>query len=154
MFICIACLFLGPAFHLASGIANWQALSELKANPQRIESFQLNPLGQWLQVIGFGISIFYPLAFILFLRAVAVCLRVDWHVLLVNFFLVVAAILVAATGYALYLYRPGSKLIPVEQALALGVGWIVVLLSYVGLIALTRICIAKVMGQVKSPLEM
>ena len=74
MFTCIVCVFLGPMFHIASGIASWQAVNDLRANPHRFESFQLNPIGQWLQLIGFGISMLYPLCFVLFLRAVAMCL--------------------------------------------------------------------------------
>jgi hypothetical protein len=152
MFLCIACVFLGPVFHIASGIASWQAVSELKSHPHRIENFQLNPMGQWLQLIGFGISMLYPLFFILFLRAVAVCLRVGWHAVLVNVFLALAAVLVAGTAFALFNFRPGGKPLPSAPIALLGLGWCVVGVSYVGLIALTRIMIHAVMGQVKSPL--
>jgi hypothetical protein len=152
MFMCIACVFLVPAFQVGAGIANWQAVADLKANPHRIDNFQLNPMGQWLQVMSFGISMLYPMCFMLFLRSVAVCLRVEWQVMLINTFLVLAGILTAVTGFALYVYRPGAKLIPAEQALLLGGGWLVVMVLYVGLIALTRVTISKVMGGVKSPL--
>jgi hypothetical protein len=154
MFICIACIFLAPAFELASGISNWQAVSELKKNPHRLQDFQLNPLGQWLQLIGFSISMLYPLCFILFLRAVAVCLQADVHVILVNVFLVLAAALVAATGYVLYQHPPGGKPVPPEQALLLGAAWGVLLLLYASLIAVIRVCIHTVLSTVKSPLDM
>jgi hypothetical protein len=153
MFTCIVCVFLGPMFHIASGIASWQAVNDLRANPHRFESFQLNPIGQWLQLIGFGISMLYPLCFVLFLRAVAICLGVEWHVMLINVFVVIGGAMVVGTGYMLYQYRPGTRSIPPEQAVILALGWGVVLLLYVGLIALTRIAIQRVMGQVKSPLE-
>ena len=68
MFLCIACLFLGPTFHVASGIASWQALTELKNHPGKVQDFHMNPLGHWLQLIGFAISLLYPLSFTLFLR--------------------------------------------------------------------------------------
>jgi hypothetical protein len=151
MFLCIACVFLGPIFHFASGLANWQALSDLKANPHRYDSFQLNPMGQWLQLIGFVISMLYPLFFLLFLRAVAACLQVEWQVMLINTFLVIAAMVTAATCYALYEMRPGTRVMP-HYSLILGLAWFAVLVIYVGLIALTRITIYKVMSQVKSPL--
>jgi hypothetical protein len=154
MFICIACLFLGPAFHIATGIANYQALAELKNHPRRIETFQLNPMGQWLQLIGFAISMVYPLFFILFLRAVAVCMRADAHVMLVNVFVVIACSLVAATGYELFEHRPGTKPLPPQHTMALGLAWGVMLVLYAGLIGVIRICIQKVIGNVKSPLEM
>jgi hypothetical protein len=152
MFLCIACVFLGPLFHFASGISSWQAVSELRNNPRAIESFQLNPMGQWLQLIGFVISMFYPLFFLLFLRAVACCLRVDWQVMVVNVFLVIASGVTAATCYTLYLYRPGTKPIPSSHVLLLALGWGAVVLLYVCLIALTRVTIHRVMSQVKSPL--
>jgi hypothetical protein len=153
MFVCIACLFLGPAFEFASGAASWQSVSELRKNPSKMTEFQLNPLGQWLQLIGFGISMLYPLAFCLFLRAVAVCLRASSHVMLVNVFLVIGGGVVAATGLALVEYRPGAKPMPQEHALMLGLAWGVMLLLYVALIAVMRVCIHTVLGQVKSPLD-
>jgi hypothetical protein len=154
MFLCIACVFLGPAFHFASGVSNWQQISELKNHPQRVENFQLNPLGQWLQLIGLCISMLYPLFFTLFLRAIGVCLRVEWHVIIINIFLVVAGLMVGATAYAMVFYRPGAKPIPALHATALGLGWVGILVIYVALIAVTRVVIYKVRSQVKSPLEM
>ena len=75
MFLCIACLFLGPAFEAASGIASWQAIAELKKNPGNLQEFRLNPLVQRLHLVAFALSTLYPLCFTLFLRAIAVCLR-------------------------------------------------------------------------------
>jgi hypothetical protein len=109
-------------------------------------------MGQWLQLIGFVISMLYPLFFLLFLRAVAVCLQVEWQVMLINSFLVIAGIVFAGTCYALYLYRPGTRAIPTQHSVVLALAWGAVLILYVGLIALTRVMIHKVMGQVKSPL--
>jgi hypothetical protein len=154
MFACIACLFFGPAFHFASGIANWQALQELKKNPGAVREFQLNPMGQWLQLIGFAISMLYPLCFVLFLRAVALCLRADLHAKLVTTFLVVATSAVAATGWVLYKHPPGGRPIPPEHALMILVGWGAILLLYAGLIMVMRGCIATVMSNLKSPLDM
>jgi hypothetical protein len=154
MFLCIACLFFSPAFHLASGIANWEALRELRHNPRRIETFQLNPMGQWLQLIGFGIGMLYPLFFTLFLRATAVSLKADAHVLLINIFVTMSASLVAATGYVLFEHRPGTTPVPEQQAMMIGLGWGVALLMYVSLIAMTRVCIYTTMSKVKSPLDM
>jgi hypothetical protein len=153
MFICIACLSFGPAFEIASGASNWQAYQELKHNPTAFKDLQLNPLGQWLRLIGFAISMLYPLFFLLFMRSVAVCLRSDAHVILVNFFVVVAAAMVAVTGYVLYQYQPGGKPFPPQIALILGGAWLIVLLLYVALIFVMRGLIITVMGGVKSPLE-
>src|SRR5262245_57314168 len=86
MFICIVCIFLSPGFEFASGVASYQSISELKKNPAKFQDIQMNPLGQWLRLIGFGISMLYPLSFVLFLRQVAVCLRVEWHPMLVTLF--------------------------------------------------------------------
>jgi hypothetical protein len=154
MFLCIACVFLGPAFHFASGVSNWQQISELRNHPQRIETFQLNPLGQWLQLIGMCISMLYPMFFLLFLRAIGICLRIDWHVTMINIFLVVAALMVGATAYALAVYHPGRKPIPAAHAGALVVGWFGILVLYVTVIAVTRVVIYKVRSQIKSPLEL
>jgi hypothetical protein len=155
MFLCIACLFLGPAFQMASGIASWQTFQELKANPARLRDVQLNPLGQWLQLIGFGLSMFYPLFFTLFLRAVAICLRISKLAAFIDIFLVFAAILVAATGFAMYrLPRGGAPMIPLGVAVALGAAWLILLIIYIGLIAFTRVGIHVVMSTVKSPLQM
>ncbi|HYV35749.1 MAG TPA: hypothetical protein VE988_08600 [Gemmataceae bacterium] len=153
MFLAIACLFLGPAFETASGIASWQAVQELKKNPGKFQDFHLNPLGQWLHLIGFCISMLYPLCFTLFLRAIAVCLRANIPVMVVNIFLVLATCLVAATGYTLYKHPAGGPTIPLQQAVLVGAGWGVVLLLYVGVICMIRVIIYGVMAQVRSPLE-
>jgi hypothetical protein len=153
MFMAIACLFFGPAFEIASGIANWQAIQELKKNPAAVRDFRLNPLGQWLHLIGFGITMLYPLCFTLFLRAVAVCLRAETHVMLVNTFTVLAMSLVAATGYMLYQFPPGGKPPPAQMALLLFGGWFVMLILYIALIAVMRGCVVYVTGNLKSPLE-
>jgi hypothetical protein len=152
MFICIACLSFGPAFEIASGASNYQAMQELKSNPAAIRDLQLNPLGQWLRLIGFAISMLYPLLFLLFLRAVAICLRSNPHVLLVNFFVLIAAMMVVATGYVLYLHPPGGKPIPSQLALTVAGAWGIVLLMYVALLFVMRGLIVTVMGSVKSPL--
>jgi hypothetical protein len=154
MFICIACLFFAPAFEFASGVANFQAIQEVRKNPHAVRDFQLNPMGQWLHLIGFVISMAYPVCFVLFLRAVAVCLRSDAHIMMVNAFLVVAAAIIASTCYVLYLHPPGGKPIPYEHLVMLGAAWLLVLVLYVGLILVIRGCIYTVMGNVKSPLEM
>lgn len=153
MFCCIACLFLGPAFELATGIANWQALSDLKQNPQHLQHFQLNPLGRWLHVIAFGIGMLYPLCFLLFLRASAVCLRADTLVMLINSFGVFAVALVAATGFAIFQHPPGGRPMPPGQAMLLGMGWLAMVVMYIGLIVMTRVSISAVMNSVKSPLD-
>src|SRR5262249_40209985 len=145
---------LGPAFEVASGIASHQAVQEVRKNPQKLHDFQLNPLSQWLHLIGFGISMLYPLCFTLFLRACAVCLRARTHVIIVNLFLVFAVLVAAATGYFFYLHPPGGPAMPVVPALALGGAWGVVVLGYASLIAIMRVCIGNVMSGVKSPLDM
>jgi hypothetical protein len=152
MFLTIACLFLGPAFNVAAGISSRQALQDLKKNPAAVKDIQINPLGQWLHLIGFGISMLYPMCFLLFLRATAVCLRVEGQVMLVNAFLVFAGVVVAGTAFMMFQYRPGGLPLPPALALILGGAWVVVCVGYIGLIAITRICIGKVMSTVKSPL--
>jgi len=154
MFLCIACLFLGPMFHFASGIASRQAFSELKAHPDRMRDFQLSPLAKRLTLLGFAIGTLYPLCFLLFLRAIATCLRATVHVVLISIFLVFAASLVAATMYALYKHPLGGPPMPPLEALLLIASWAVVLLLYVGLIGMMRVCIQSVMARVRSPLEM
>jgi hypothetical protein len=154
MFMCMACLLLGPAFHAAAGIASRQALAEIKNNPAKMRDLQFGPFAHRMQMTGFVISMVYPLCFILFLRAIAACLRSPIHVMVVNIFLVFAAVLVAATGYVLYNHPPGSMVLPPVEALALGGGWLVLGVLYIMLIVLTRICITTVMARVKSPLEM
>jgi hypothetical protein len=154
MFVCIACVFFGPAFEFASGVASWQQVQELHKNPHAISEFRLNPLGQWLHVIGFVINMAYPICFVLFLRAVTVCLRSETHALLVTVFLVLALGLVAATCYVLYEHPPGGKPIPPAHLLLLAAAWAVTTVLYIGLIAVVRGCIHSVMGNVKSPLDM
>jgi hypothetical protein len=154
MFLCTACLFLGPMFQVAAGIAGWQAIGELRANPAKFRDVNIGLLAQRLMMTGFAISILYPLCFTLFLRGIAKCLRSPVHVVLINIFLVFAGTLVAATMWLLYKIPMGGH--PVAPQLALGVfaAWPLVLVIYVVLIAVTRMCILSTMSRVKSPLEL
>jgi hypothetical protein len=153
MFLCIACLFLGPAFNMAAGIASWQSIAELKNQPGKIGGFQMNVLGQRLLLSGFVISILYPLFFVLFLRAISICLRSRVHLLLINVFLVFAGVLAAATLVVLFKHPLGGPLLPPMIALLIGGSWLIVLLLYVVLIAAMRMCILSVIASVRSPLE-
>lgn len=153
MFMCIACIFFGPAFEFASGVSNWETMRELRKNPHAMSEIKLNPMGQWLHLIGFCISMLYPLCFLLFLRAVAVCLHADAHVMVINVFIALALVMVAATGFLLYLHPPGGKPIPPPQALMVAGGWGVLLLLYIGIIFVMRGCIYTTIGQVRSPLD-
>jgi hypothetical protein len=154
MFLCIACLFLGPAFQMASGIASWQAISELKKNPGKYHEFHLNPLGHWLHLVGFVISMLYPLCFTLFMRQIAVCLRASKQVMIVDGYLVLAAVTAAGTAFVLFRHPLGVAPIPPIEIMVLAGGWFVVVVGYFTMILLTRICIGAVMSTVKSPLEM
>jgi hypothetical protein len=153
MFVCIACLFFGPAFEFASGVASFQSVSDVHKNPQAVKDFQLNPLGQWLHIIGFVISMAYPVCFVLFLRSVAVCLRAEIYVMLVNAFLVLAVAVIAGTCYTFYQYPPGAKPVPPAQLLLLAGSWGILGLLYFGLIMVIRGCVVSVMGNLKSPLD-
>ena len=101
--------------------ASWQAISELKKNPGKIQEFQLNPMGQWLHLIAFGISMLYPAVALPFscVPLPSAC-AVQGHVMLINVFLVFKMFLVAATGYVLYRHPPGGQPIPVQEAIMLG----------------------------------
>jgi hypothetical protein len=153
MFLCIACLFLGPAFQISAGIAGWQQIGEFNKQPGKFGDLHLNDWTQRLQLIAIAIGALYPLFFVLFLRAVAICLRVTWLVWLVNVFLVFAAIVVAATMFMVYKHPLGGPPIPVVQALMLGGLWLVILILYLASIATTRVCIYSVFAKVKSPLQ-
>jgi hypothetical protein len=154
MFTCCACLFFGPAFELASGIASFQLLQEIRKNPAAIRDLQLNPLSQWLHLIGFVISMIYPVCFVLFLRATAVCLRAEGHVTVISIFLVLIGALMVGTCFMLYQFPPGGKPAPPDLWLMLGGAWAVALLVYIILIFAIKACIHSVMANVKSPLEM
>jgi hypothetical protein len=154
MFMCIACLFLGPAFQVAAGIASWQAIAEIKNHPGKLDAFHFSPLAQRLLLTGFAISMLYPLFFILFLRAVATCLRLAKHALLIDVFLAFATLLAGATMYGLYKHPLGGPPVPPVPALLVAAGWLVVGVLYVGLIAMMRICINMVISRIRSPLEM
>jgi hypothetical protein len=154
MLLCIACLFLGPAFHVGSVIASWQGVQEVRNNPGRLHDFHLSVAGQWLQMSAFGASMLYPLCFCLFLRATAACLNAVVHVWIINLFLLLGACMAAATAYLLLQHPPGGKPIAMQELIMLNVGWGVLGLFYIGLILAMRVCIANVMSTVKSPLEM
>jgi hypothetical protein len=154
MFLCTACLFLGPAFQFASGVSSGQAISELKKNPGKMQEFHMSPFAQRLQLTGFAISTLYPLCFMLFLRAIAICLRLPTQAIIFNIFLLFGAVLVAATMYNIYKHPLGGPLMPIPQALLLGVGWLTWSVLYIGLIAMMRVSIGSVIGKVKSPLQM
>jgi hypothetical protein len=139
-------------FQIAAGIAGWHEIAELRANPAKFRDVHLGLLAQRLLMTGFAISILYPLCFTLFLRGIAKCLRASVHVVLVNIFLVFAATLVAATMWLLYRLPMPAHHVPAQVALVVFAAWPLVLVVYVVLIALTRVCILSTMSKVKSPL--
>jgi hypothetical protein len=153
MLLCIACLFLGPACQIASFIASWQVLQEIRNNPAKLQEFHHVGAGRWIQLTVFGVSMLYPLCFCLFLRAVAVCLQAHTHVKVINGFLVLGALLAAATAYTLFQHPPGGRAMPWQELLLINGAWAVLGIIYIFLIAAMRICIGAVMSRVKSPLE-
>jgi hypothetical protein len=154
MVLCVACLFMGPIFQVATCISGWQAFQELRNNPAKFQEMQLNTVAQWLQMTALVVSMLYPLCFCLFLRATAVCLRVDWNVMAVNVFLLVGAGLFAATFMAMFQHPIGGRRLPWQENIMLNLGWFAMAIGYVVLIALTRINIHRVISKVKSPLQM
>jgi hypothetical protein len=154
MVLCVACLFMGPAFQVGTCIAGWQAFQELRNNPAKIQDMQLNTAAQWMQLTAFVVSMLYPLCFCLFLRSVAVCLRVDWNVMAVNVFLLIGAGLSAATLLAMFQHPIGGRRLPWQENIMLCLGWFVLSIGYVVLISLTRVSIGRVISRVKSPLQM
>jgi hypothetical protein len=154
MFLCIACLFIGPAFQIAAGIAAWEQIAELNKQPGKLGDLHLNAWTQRLQLTGFVICTLYPLSFILFLRAVAICLRATWQLWLVNTFLLFGVIVGAASMFTVYKHPLGGPPVPGVQALVLCGLWLVMLVVYFALIAIMRVCIYSVIAKVKSPLQL
>lgn len=151
MFLAITALIIGPAFHIASAIAGLRSFPDWKRGAMILDELQLTELGKTMQLVGLGIGLLYPMFFIFFLRAIALCMNSRGLVMFVNLYLLLAASLTAATGY--FILNP---MVFVRNPLALliiGGGWIVSTIVYVVVILLIRVCIYQTMERIRSPLE-
>jgi len=150
MFLCMTCLFIGPAFNIVAGIAG----AERSLDLERYQSFtemKYTQTGQTLRLTGFALGLLYPLGLVLFLRAVACCMHSPALVMMLNLFLLYSLGLVGWTGYILYDPRYTLTQGPLMQGLTLG--WVVLVVGYLVLIGLTRFCVLKTMERVRSPLD-
>jgi hypothetical protein len=151
MFGCLTCLLMGPAFNIAAGIAGVQQAIDINRGPQAFTDIKYNQTGQYLKLIGFTISLLYPLSFLLFLRQTACCMHARAHSLVLSVFLMFAFPLVAVTGY--YIYDPQFAAKYEAVGALLGMGWLVLGAGYLAIILIMRLCVLRTMERVRSPLD-
>lgn len=150
MFFCIACMFIGPAFNIAAAIAGSQRAFDIN-NTKTFTEIHYTQTGQYLKLVGFGLGLLYPLFFLLFLRATAICMHARFHVMVLNLFLMYAIAVVGCTAYLLY--DPRYALPQGLPVMALGFGWLGLILGYLTLIGVMRFCVLRTMERVRSPLD-
>lgn len=152
MFVCITCTFIGPVFNSAAGIGMTQKPVALKHGPRGLQELKLTGTGRVVHLIGMGCALLTPLFFLLFLRAVALCMGAHTHMVIMNGYIALSAGLAGVTGYLLLLPPPLEKALPVLGLL--GVGWAVWGVAYLVLILLIRSVILRTVESLRSPLEL
>jgi hypothetical protein len=151
MFLAITALIIGPAFHMASAFAGLRSFPDWKRGAMVLDELQLTELGRTMQLVGFGIGLLYPMFFILFLRAIALCMNSRGLAMFVNLYLLLAAGLTAVTGYLIL--NPAVFVRNPLALLLIGGGWVVSMIVYVVIILLIRVVIYQTMERIRSPLE-
>ncbi|MCC6418184.1 MAG: hypothetical protein IT429_08015 [Gemmataceae bacterium] len=154
MFFCVTALFAGPALNVASYIGCCQRGPDLSRGARSLQELQFTRTGQHMQLAGAGASLLYSVLFLLYLRAVAKCHGSTRHALLVNFYLLLASVLVAASVYVGYLgYKDPHRDLATWRMWLLG-SWGATVIFYLFLIAGVRMCVSRSLARVKSPLDM
>jgi hypothetical protein len=152
MFLCLSGTLIGPTFNFAARLAFTQQPIELKRGARGLVEIKLNQTGRVIQLIGFAGGLLSPLAFLLFLRAVARCLERKGVERFLNGYVAVSVGLMAMTGYLVMAPPPTSpRLLP--YLVALGLGWLVWGAIYLMVAWLVRGSIFDRISNLRSPLE-
>jgi hypothetical protein len=151
MFACMTCIVMGPALNIVVGWTGVAKKPVFKEGVLGFKHLKFTRLGGHMQiasgVIGFGSLIF----FLLFLKAIARSFDHRGCLLLINFYMTFAVLMIGATLYVFFYAR--QLLLKRDVLISLGVGWIIAALWYLVLIAKTRWCIIYGMKQIRSPLD-
>jgi hypothetical protein len=152
IFVCMTCTFVAPTFNVAAGIGFAQRPVELQRGAFGLQELKLNTTGRIIHLIGFGCGLLSPLAFVLFLRAIARCLELRGHLLVMNGYAAISAGLMALTCYVLFA-PPRAPRMLVVYALLLGGGWLMWGVAYLVMTLILRSSIVQALGNIRSPLE-
>jgi hypothetical protein len=152
MFFCLAGALIGPTFNIAAGIAFTQRPLELKRGARGLAEIKLSKTGRVIQVIGMGCGLLSPLAFLLFLRAVARCLERKGVEQFLNGYFAVSVGLIALAGYLLFAPPTAGPRLLLYLAV-LGLGWLGWGVTYLIASWFMNSCILQAVGNIRSPLE-
>jgi hypothetical protein len=152
IFLCVFCIFVGPIFNTAAGIALTEKPIQFKHGARGLQDIQLTKTGRIINSVGLVCEMLSPLAFLLFLRAIARCLELKVHLVIMNVFIAVAVGLTGATGYLLFA-PPRDPRMLVLYLLCLGGGWLACGLAFLVMTLVMRNSIFYALDRVRSPLE-
>jgi hypothetical protein len=144
IFATIICMVVGPVVNIITPFAGGNENVPVRPGvrpvaPQGTVSAALTRSPTTIQLAASAVSLATTLFFVLFLRSVGLCFGCERYSRMTEMFLSFTGLLLGFTFYLLYTVP--LQEIPLLILLGLGVGWLVSLVAYVGLVIGARILI-------------